>query len=303
MADPIGFIGLGQIGQSLASRLLDLGYDLLVWNRTASRSEAFAARFPGRVRVAASAQEAAAGVERLFLCMLDEAAVRAVMEGPDGALAGLRPGSLALNFTTVHPSLSEDMARQASAKGAGYLDSSFSGGAPQAADGTLTLMVGGDAVDYERVKDLLNQCGSPVFYLGPAGSGSLTKILNNALAATCLAASGEAMVAARVAGLDGAEFLKVILASSGSNFMLERMHRVLLDPPRGPVEETFSLRRFREYTHIPQQLAEERGLPQTVVAAADAVYRGAIEAGFGDARFAAFVLGIRSDTQAALDLP
>jgi 3-hydroxyisobutyrate dehydrogenase-like beta-hydroxyacid dehydrogenase len=288
----VGFIGLGQMGRPLAGRLLEVGYDLVVWNRTRERAEAIAAGHPGRVSIAESAAAVGAATDRLALCLLDDVAVEAVMEGPQGVLAALGPGAVVLNFTTCRPETSRRMALRASEQGAGHLDSPFSGLPHHAARGALTLMVGGAPDHVAAARDLLDQCGSRVFHLGPPGAGSLTKILNNGLAATCLAASGEALTAARAAGLDPALFVEALLASSGGSNLLGRMKSSVLAPARGAVEETFTLRRFREYTRLAAEVEAHDGLLPTLVEAADTLLMRCIAAGYGEDHYTAFVLAL-----------
>src|SRR5262249_2683350 len=153
--------------------------------------------------------------------------VTSVMEGPEGVLAGLRPGAVVLNFTTIHPDTARRMAARAAEGGAGYLDTTFSGWGDDPARGTPRLMVGGAAEDVEKARDLLDCCGDPVFYLGPVGTGTLAKVLNNGLVGIYLAATGEAMRAARGAGMDVPRFLEVLRNSSGNNTFLRDPDRLL----------------------------------------------------------------------------
>jgi 3-hydroxyisobutyrate dehydrogenase-like beta-hydroxyacid dehydrogenase len=286
MTAAVGFIGLGQIGRDVAGHMVDAGYSLVVWNRTREKAEAFAAERDVRVALADTPAALAARVDRLILFLLDDAAVTSVMEGPEGVLAGLRPGTVVLNFTTVHPDTTRRMAARAAERAAGYLDTPFSGRDDEPARGALTLMIGGAPEDVEKARDLLDCCGDPVYHLGPVGAGSLAKVLNNGLVGIYLAATAEALLAARAAGMDLPTFLEVLRGSSGYNVFLRDLD-LLMNPPRGPVAPSHSLRRWRVYTELATDVAARHDTALSVAAAADLLYQQLIEAGHGEEHYMA----------------
>jgi 3-hydroxyisobutyrate dehydrogenase len=209
---PIGFVGLGNMGGRIARRLVDAGHAVLGSDAVPGRAQACGAR------AARTLAEVAQQADHILLSLPDSHVVEAVVEGPEGLLAAIRPGQVVIDLTTAAASSTMRLAQRFSEAGAVFIDAGISGGAAAAEKGTLTLMVGGDKATVDAVLWLLKPFSSKVVYMGASGAGHTTKLLNNFLNAISLAATAEVMVAGKKAGLDLHLLLDVLNSSSGVNF-------------------------------------------------------------------------------------
>lgn len=189
----VGWIGLGAMGSRMAARLSNAGHELVVWNRTRAPAEELG------LSVAGSPREAAERAEDVFTMVADPEALRAVSEGEDGVLAGLREGSVLVEMSTVGP---EALGRLAAGlpAGADLLDAPVLGSLPEAESGTLELFVGGDDAPFERVRPLLETLGGPL-RTGPLGSGAAAKLVANATLVGTISLLGETLALADALGL------------------------------------------------------------------------------------------------------
>ncbi|MDB4886695.1 MAG: 3-hydroxyisobutyrate dehydrogenase [Gemmatimonadetes bacterium] len=210
----IAYLGLGAIGRPMAARLAHAeGVQLAVWNRTASTASAFAAEHGARH--AATPAEAARGADVVITCLPVSADVAALLDGPDGLLAGMTRGGLLMDCTSGDPATSRRIAARLAEQGIGFIDAPVSGGTSGAENGTLTVMIGGDAELFERVQPVLVHCARKVVHCGPVGAGDAVKAMNNALLAINVWSTGEALVALSKLGVRAETALDVINASSG----------------------------------------------------------------------------------------
>src|SRR6476661_10254012 len=213
----VGFLGLGAIGAPMAAHLARRG-GLTVWNRTGSRATAFAARYGA---TAAATPREAAGADVVITCLGTSADVASLLDGPDGLLAGLRPGALFLDCTSGDPATSRRIAARAAEQDVAFADAPVSGGTNGAEAGTLTIMVGADAATFERARPVLEAFGRRIEHVGPVGAGDALKAVNNALLAVNIQAAGEGLAALVKAGVAPRTALDVINASSGRSFVSE----------------------------------------------------------------------------------
>jgi hypothetical protein len=176
----VGFLGLGAIGTPMAAHLARRG-PLTVWNRTAARAVEFTTRHGASV--AATPREAAAVAEVVVTCLGNSADVAGLLEGPDGLLAGLRPGALLLDCTSGDPATSRRIAERLAARGVAFADAPVSGGTNGAEAGTLTVMVGADAATFARARPVLEAFGRHIEHVGPVGAGDALKAVNQAFLA------------------------------------------------------------------------------------------------------------------------
>ena len=172
----IGFIGLGDMGQGIVPRLLGAGHRVTGWNRTASKAEPLTGL--GMVW-ADTPREVAEATEMVFSIVTDAAAVRSVALGKDGVIAGLDPGSVYLDMSTIDPQASRDISAEFGAAGLTMLDAPISGSPITLAQGTASTMVGGDRVAFERVEPVLHDIGSKVSYIGDSGTAVQMKVAVN----------------------------------------------------------------------------------------------------------------------------
>jgi len=187
----LAFIGLGALGTPMAANLLEAGHPLLVHNRTPGAAEPLVA---AGARWAASPAQAAAIADCLCLCLSDDAAVQAVLED---AIAGLKPGSLVIDFSTISPATSRAMATALGQSAVAYIDAPVTGGTEGARAGTLSVLVGAGAPDLQRALPLLQVIGKRISHLGPVGAGQQAKAVNQVLVAGSYAAAAEAVALAQ----------------------------------------------------------------------------------------------------------
>ena len=210
----VAFLGLGAIGRPMAARLAAApGISLAVWNRTAERARTFADEH--RVRHAITPADAARGADAVITCFPVSADVEALLDGPDGLLAGLARGALLVDCTSGDPATSHRIASRLVEHGVGFLDAPVSGGTIGAEQGTLTVMVGGDAALLERARAVLETFGRKIVHCGDVGTGDALKAVNNALLAIHVWSTAEGLAALAKAGVRADVALDVINASSG----------------------------------------------------------------------------------------
>src|SRR5690348_42172 len=210
----VAFLGLGAIGRPMAARLAHAtGITLAVWNRTAERAESFGREHGARV--AATPADAARGADVVITCLPVSADVESLLDGNDGLLATMAKGATLVDCTSGDPATSRRIAATLVEHGVGFLDAPVSGGTSGAEQGTLTVMVGGDAALLDRVRPVLEAFGKKIVHCGPVGAGDALKSANNALLAVNVWSTGEGLAALAKAGVRPDVALDVINASSG----------------------------------------------------------------------------------------
>jgi 3-hydroxyisobutyrate dehydrogenase len=217
----IGFIGLGAIGQPMAARLAGV-HELAVWNRTAARAVTFASDH-ANVRAATSPRDVATGAEAVVTCLPTSGEVEALLDGPDGLLAGLAEGTLLVDCTSGDPATSRRIAARLGERGVAFVDAPVSGGPPLAGTGQLTVMCGGSDVDVAQAAEVVSPFAAKVVRMGPVGAGHAMKAVNNALLAVNILAVGEGLVALAKAGIAPRDAIEVLNASSGRSFVTETL--------------------------------------------------------------------------------
>jgi len=195
----IGFIGLGIMGRPMAKNLLKAGHQLIVHDVVRGSVDEVVANGAAR---GASSSDVASKSEIVITMLPDGPDVEAAVLGPGGVLEGARKGCILVDMSSISPMVSQKIGAACAAKGVEFLDAPVSGGEPKAIDGTLAIMVGGDAGAFEKVKPILERMGSSVLLTGPVGAGNVTKLANQIMVACNIAAMGEALVLATRAGLD-----------------------------------------------------------------------------------------------------
>jgi 2-hydroxy-3-oxopropionate reductase len=229
MREQVGFVGLGPMGAPMASNLLDAGFDVALWNRTAARAEAVAESRPG----ATVAGTPAGAARPVVVAMLpDLPQVRDVVDRPDGLRAGWAAAAVErpvlVVMSTVSPVEVERWAAELAADGVRLVDAPVSGGVEGAAAGSLSVMAGGEADDVARVRPLFDAMGGALRHLGPVGAGSLAKACNQIVVGGTLNALAEAVAIARTGGLDLEAVLDVLGAGlAGSRLLTDKSRRYL----------------------------------------------------------------------------
>jgi 3-hydroxyisobutyrate dehydrogenase len=215
----IGVVGLGNMGGRIARRIVDGGEDVLGHDVDPARAPAVG------VAPAGSPAEVATNADVVLLSLPDSRVVESVIESLHDAT---RAGQVIVDLSTAAPSSTRAIHERLAARDVAYVDAGISGGAAAAEKGRLTIMAGGDPDALDRVRPILAHFAEHVHHMGPSGSGHVAKLINNFLNGVSLAATAEAMVAARKAGLDLRQFLEVVNTSSGVNFAtLNRFPRIV----------------------------------------------------------------------------
>jgi 3-hydroxyisobutyrate dehydrogenase len=229
----IGFIGIGIMGEAMTRRLLDLGYEVTVWNLEPERLETVV---PHGAKPAASPAEVAAASDIVMLCVLHMAAVERVVFAEDGVAAGGNSAKLVIDFSTADP----EGTRQAAAKlkeltGAGWVDAPVSGGPQLARTGGMTVMAGGSEADFAAARPLLEQMSANLTLMGPVGAGQTTKIINQAIVGTGYVVMAEALMLAEAAGIDAARLPQCLAGGHADSSLLQRLYPQMqqraFDPP------------------------------------------------------------------------
>lgn len=231
---PIGFIGLGLLGQAIALRLSHQGLRLVTWNREPERCEPLAAL---GATIAASPREVAERCDTICLCVLDAKAVRAVCFGDNGIAVASPRARAVVDFSTVEPEATLAIAAEAAARGVSWIDAPVSGGPPLALAGELTVMAGGDSADIEAARPLWTALAANFTHVGPLGSGQKMKIVNQALVGAGFVMLAEALALARAHGL-AAELVPQCLRggladSAALQRVWPRMVEGAFEPPTG----------------------------------------------------------------------
>lgn len=210
MTPTLGFVGLGAMGARMARRLLDGGFALHGYNRTAAKA---AELVRAGMTLAASPREVAERAEAVFTMVTDDAALDAVARGPDGLLAGMRAGSILIEMSTVSPAVVQRLAAEVAARGGALLDAPVSGSPATLEAGQLSFMVGGDPAVLERARPFLVAIGPTVTYVGAVGLAKSMKIAVNQGLAVQMLAFAESVLLAEKAGIDRERAVEVLLKS------------------------------------------------------------------------------------------
>ena len=284
MTEKIGFIGLGRMGLPMSYNLLRAGYDLTVHNRSQEKVRQIA---DAGASAATSTAEVMANCDIVLSCLPDVATCEAVLLG-DGALPNARPGQIIVDHSTVGASTSKACAAAAEKRGAMFLDAPISGGTERATDGTLTIMVGGPAEAYQRALPAFDVMGAVVRHVGPTGSGTAAKLVNQLLVGIHMVAAAEAMLLGAKSGADPALVFELVNSGWGQSFLLGRNAPAMLDRDFEGLRT--QLRVFLKDLGLIQEMARDLGTP---IAAGDLAYKllsEAVEQGLGDLDSAAIVL-------------
>ena len=214
----VGFAGMGTMGASMALNIMKAGHDVTVWNRTRDREEPVAAQGAKR---AATPQELAQGKDVIVVCVSDTPDVEAVVLGENGILQGASDGQVLVDCSTISPDGTRRMAAQLATKGVKWVDAPVSGGPEGAAKATLTIMVGGDADDVERVRPILEAMGKNVTHIGPLGAGQVTKAINQVIISGTYMSVAEGVTLGLKAGLDMNKVVKALSGGAAASWVLD----------------------------------------------------------------------------------
>ena len=215
----ISFLGLGVMGAPMARHLAKAGHDVTVYNRTAAKAAAWVAAHGGHS--AATPAKAASDAEVVIACVGADADLRAVTLGPDGAFAAMAPGTLFIDHTTVSAAIARELAEAGAARQLHVLDAPVSGGQAGAENGVLTIMCGGSDAAYQAAEPVMAAYAKRIGHMGPAGSGQLTKMVNQLCIAGVLQGLAEGLAFGKAAGLDLGQVVEVISKGAAQSWQMD----------------------------------------------------------------------------------
>jgi len=254
-ATTLGFVGLGAMGGRMAKRLLDAGYAVIGYNRTVAKARWLA---DAGLRLAGAPREVAASVETIFTMVTDPTALTAVTEGPHGILAGLRPGTVLIDMSTVSPEASRTLATKVAARGAAMLAAPVSGSPITLDAGQLSFMVGGDPAVLERVREYLTAIGPTITHVGEIGLATTMKIATNLGLAVQMLAFSEAVALAEKAGISRERAVETLLRSVIASPMVKYRGPFVLQMPAEPL---FDVPMMQKDLGLALELGRSLGVP------------------------------------------
>ena len=260
MSETIGFIGLGVMGVPMAHNLVEAGHDLVVHDRAREPVEELAG---AGAETASSSREVAERSDVIITMLPDSPAVEAVVYGDDGVLAGASEGDLLIDMSTIHPTVSEAVASAAAERGVAALDAPVSGGDVGAQQGTLSIMVGGDAADFERARPLFEVMGKTIVHVGGPGAGQGVKACNQVVVALTIAAVSEALVLGDKAGVEPDVILDVLGGGLAANRVMEMRRKNFLEHDFTP---GFRIDLHHKDLNIALETGDAYGVPLPVTA-------------------------------------
>jgi 3-hydroxyisobutyrate dehydrogenase-like beta-hydroxyacid dehydrogenase len=264
----VAWIGLGVMGYPMAGHLKTRGHhDVVVFNRTSAKAEAWVAEFGGKLAPtpAAAAQDA----DFIFTCVGNDNDLRAVTLGPDGAFSTLKPGAVAIDNTTASAEIARELHAAAKSKGAGFLDAPVSGGQSGAENGTLTVMVGGDQEDFRKAQPVIKAYARAVTLIGPSGSGQLTKMVNQICIGGLIQGLAEALHFAKRAGLDIQKAIDTISKGAAQSWQMENRWKTMVE---GRFDFGFAVDLVRKDFALAFDEARKNGAELPVTALVDQFY-------------------------------
>ena len=274
----VGFAGLGAMGAGITQRLLDAGYDVVGWNRTRARAEPL---LDAGMGWADTPRELAASVDLLFTMLTNTAAVEAIADGEDGVLAGLRPGTVWADVSTIAPEASVALAERVAANRAAFLDCPVSGSPATLAAGQMSVMVGGDRAAFEHVSEVLHAIGPKVTYIGPNGQAILTKVEINLALVVSVTAFAEGVALVEKAGVDRTAVVDAALKSVIASPVIGYRAPLLVDD----TDVYADVELQQKDLVLAQELARRLGMSVPTCAAASEMLNAARASGQADRDF------------------
>lgn len=276
MSERIGFIGLGIMGRGMAHNLLKAGFDLWVWNRTASRMEELVAQ---GARSAGSPAELASSSDVIITCVSDTPDVEAVILGDSGVIHGAQPGALVIDMSTISPKTTREIVEQLAEINVHMLDAPISGGSEGAARGTLSIMVGGDPDQFERALPVFQAMGKAITHVGGHGAGQTVKLVNQILVVVNMLGVSEALLFAQAGGLDLDKTLDAVSQGAAGSWMLSNRGPQVIDRDWRP---GFTIDLQQKDLRLVLAAADEMGIPSIATSLVFNLYRTLQAQGLGD---------------------
>ncbi len=276
----VAFLGLGIMGQTMATNLVKAGHEVTVWNRTPGKQVEGA-------RVAASPAEAAQGAEVVWMAVSDTAAAEGVLFGENGVEQSLTEGMIISDSSTISPSATRKFAERVARKGVQYVDSPMTGSKAGAESGTLLFIVGGEEQAIERLKPLYAAMGKKIFRMGETGKGQSAKLVMNLQIALIYEGFAEALTLAAKLGVDAETLMPLVQASMVKSGVVEYKAPFVLNRDFSP---NFPLRLMRKDIRLALDAAKEARVKLPGLETVEEIYEMAVEDGHADLDYAATLL-------------
>jgi len=275
MKETIGFIGLGIMGQGMSRNLLQAGFTLNVWNRTRSRMDPL---IEAGAKGCANPAEVATQSDITITCVSDTPDVEAVILGENGVIFGAREGSLLIDMSTISPHTTRTIATALAEKEINMLDAPISGGSEGAANGTLSIMVGGNAAQVERALPALQAMGKAITHVGDNGAGQTVKLVNQILVVVTMLGVSEALLFAQAGGLDLNKTLDAVKAGAAGSWMLSNRGPQVVERDWRP---GFTIDLQQKDLRLVLEAADQLGVPMLGTGTVFQLYRTLQQRGLG----------------------
>jgi 3-hydroxyisobutyrate dehydrogenase len=266
-ARKVAFLGLGVMGIPMAGHLSLAGHEVVVYNRSAAKAQAWCGEFKGAS--APTPREAAAGRDLVFSCVGNDDDLRSIVLGPDGAFAGMKPGAVFVDHTTASADIARELYAEAKRRGLQFVDAPVSGGQAGAQNGLLTVMCGGDSGAFEAAKPVAMAFARAFTLLGEAGSGQLAKMVNQIAIAGLVQGLSEAIAFGQAAGLDMKQVLEVIGKGAAQSWQMDNRGKTMID---GKFDYGFAVDWMRKDLGLCLDEAKRNGSKLPVTALVDQFY-------------------------------
>ena len=223
----VAFLGLGVMGFPMAGHLAAKGHDVVVYNRTFAKAEAWTAKHKGRA--ARTPKEAAAGREIVFCCVGNDNDVRAVVTGENGAFAGMAPGTILFDNTTASADIARELHAEGKKRGIDFIDAPVSGGQARAENGQFTVMCGGEQAPFDKAKPVADAYSRAITLIGGPGTGQLTKMMNQMCIAGIVQGLAEAINLGQRSGLDLEKVMSAISKGAAQSWQMENRWKAMVE--------------------------------------------------------------------------
>lgn len=272
----VAFLGLGVMGFPMAGHLAAKGHEVTVYNRSAAKAEAWVAKHGGRA--AATPREAAIGQDFVMACVGNDDDLRGICMGADGAFAGMAPGAVFVDHTTVSAQVTRELSAVAADMGLGFVDAPVSGGQAGAENGVLSVMCGGEQEQYDRAEPVIAAYARICRRLGDSGAGQIAKMMNQICIAGLVQGLAEALAFGEKAGLDGEAVVEVISQGAAGSWQMANRHKTML---ADTFDFGFAVDWMRKDLGICLATADQIGASLPVTALVDQFYKDVQRMGGG----------------------
>lgn len=284
--DTVGFIGLGIMGQPMSLNLIKAGFPLVVYNRTRSKAEALAKE---GAQIAVSPREVAQQASTVIVMVSDSPDVEQVVLGKDGVMEGVQSGSVVIDMSTISPTVTRRVGARLAEVDAQMLDAPVSGSSWAAADGTLSIMVGGDTEVFQRSLPILEAMGKRIIHIGPGGMGQVAKLVNQVIVAGTLAAVCEGLLLGAKAGVDLDKVFQAVTGGAANSWQLENLGSRILKRDFDP---GFAVKLMLKDQRLINEASQEMELPMPVSAVARQFFYLLGQRGLGEEGTQSYIKGL-----------